>query len=266
MSKKGKGSLCSSIVTGSDTIARQYVLGAATHHGRILVLNNDCARESTGHGSPLPLLVHGGPGRAGGGEEMGGLRGVQHYMQRVAVQGSPTTLTAITHVYQPYAKGNIAGVHPFSKYFEELQVGDQLVTTKRIITSEDIDQFAELSGDHFYAHKAATDFIDTMFDKQVAHGYFILSAAAGLFVNNSALGPVLLNYGIDELRFTKPVYPGAEIYVRFTCKEKIPQELKEETDIPKGIVKWYVELLDEMDEHVGIATILTMVRKRFAQS
>ena len=140
LSKKGKGSLCSSIVTGSDAIARQYVLGAATHHGRILVLNNDCAKESTGHGSPLPLLVHGGPGRAGGGEEMGGLRGVKHYMQRVAVQGSPTTLTAITNVYQPYAKGNIVEPHPFSKYFEELQVGDQLITAKRIITSEDIDQ------------------------------------------------------------------------------------------------------------------------------
>ncbi len=265
LSKKGKGSLCSSIVTGNDAVARQYVLGAATHHGRILVLNNDCARESTGHGSPLPLLVHGGPGRAGGGEEMGGLRGVKHYMQRVAVQGSPTTLTAITNVYHPYAKGNIGAVHPFSKYFEELQVGDQLVTAKRIITSEDIDRFADLSGDHFYAHKTATDFTDTMFDKQVTHGYFILSAAAGLFVNNSALGPVLLNYGIDELRFTKPVYPGTTIHVRFTCKEKTPQELKEENDIPKGIVKWYVEILDELDEHVGIATILTMIRKRFAQ-
>jgi oxepin-CoA hydrolase/3-oxo-5,6-dehydrosuberyl-CoA semialdehyde dehydrogenase len=266
LSKKGRGSLCSSIVTGSDAIARQYVLGAATHHGRILVLNNDCAKESTGHGSPLPLLVHGGPGRAGGGEEMGGLRGVKHYMQRVAIQGSPGTLTTITNVYQPYAKGIAGTVHPFSKYFEELQVGDQFITEKRVITSEDIDRFADLSGDHFYAHKTKTDFTGTMFDKQVAHGYFILSAAAGLFVNNSTLGPVLLNYGIDELRFTKPVYPGATIYVRFTCKEKTAQDLKEENDIPKGIVKWYVEILDETEEHVGIATILTMVRKRFAQS
>ncbi|MEO5591592.1 MAG: phenylacetic acid degradation bifunctional protein PaaZ [Chitinophagaceae bacterium] len=262
LSKKGKGSLCSTIVTSDDTIARQYVLAAATHHGRILVLNNDCAKESTGHGSPQPLLVHGGPGRAGGGEEMGGMRGVKHYMQRVAVQGSPTTITAITHVYQPYAKGNLATIHPFKKYFEELQPGDQLITGKRTITAEDIDSFANLSGDHFYAHKTGTAFNQTMFDKQVAHGYFILSAAAGLFVDGSDLGPVLLNYGIDELRFTKPVYPGAVIYVRFTCKEKTEQELKDENDIPKGIVKWYVEILDETDEHVGIATILTMVAKR----
>lgn len=265
LSKKGKGSLCSTIVTASDAIARQYVLGAGTHHGRILVLNKDCAGESTGHGSPLPLLVHGGPGRAGGGEEMGGIRGVKHYMQRVAVQGSPTTLTAITHVYQPAAKGNLLTVHPFKKYFDELQVGDQLITEKRVITSELINDFAALSGDHFYAHKADTNFEGTMFTKQVAHGYFILSAAAGLFVDGSDLGPVLLNYGIDELRFTKPVYPGAIIYVRLTCKEKIPQELKEENDIPKGIVKWYVEILDETDEHVGIATILTMVRMRTVQ-
>jgi len=261
LSKKGKGSLCSTIVTASDAIARHYVLAAATHHGRILVLNKDCAKESTGHGSPLPLLVHGGPGRAGGGEEMGGLRGVKHYMQRVAVQGSPTTLTAITNIYQPYAKGNTNTIHPFKKYFEELEVGDQLITGKRLITAEDIDRFADLSGDHFYAHKTITPFEGTMFDKQVAHGYFILSAAAGLFVDGSDLGPVLLNYGIDELRFTKPVYAGTVIHVRFTCKEKTGQELKEENDIPRGIVKWYVEILDEADEHVGIATILTMVAK-----
>ena len=261
LSKKGKGSLCSTIVTASDAIARHYVLAAATHHGRILVLNKDCAKESTGHGSPLPLLVHGGPGRAGGSEEMGGLRGVKHYMQRVAVQGSPTTLTAITNIYQPYAKGNTNTIHPFKKYFEELEVGDQLITGKRLITAEDIDRFAELSGDHFYAHKTITRFEGTMFDKQVAHGYFILSAAAGLFVDGSDLGPVLLNYGIDELRFTKPVYAGTVIHVRFTCKEKTGQELKEENDIPRGIVKWYVEILDEADEHVGIATILTMVAK-----
>lgn len=258
--KKGKGSLCTSIVTANNSIAKQYVLGAATHHGRILVLNNDCARESTGFGSPLPMLVHGGPGRAGGGEEMGGMRGVKHYMQRVAIQGSPTTLTAITNVYQPYSKGNLDTVHPFKKYFEELQVGDQIITQKRIITADDIDRFAMLSGDHFYAHVKTTDFTGTMFDKQVAHGYFILSAAAGLFVDGPNLGPVLLNYGIDELRFTKPVYPGTVIHVRLTCKEKTAQEQKDDTDIPKGIVRWYVEILDETDEHVGIGTILTMVR------
>ncbi|MEO6290410.1 MAG: phenylacetic acid degradation bifunctional protein PaaZ [Ginsengibacter sp.] len=272
LSKKGKGSLCSSIVTSNEKFAREYVLGAGNYHGRILVLNEDCAKESTGHGSPLPLLVHGGPGRAGGGEEMGGLRGIKHYMQRVALQGSPTMLTAITNIYQPNAKGNITKEHPFKKYFEELSIGDQLVTEKRIITSEDIDKFADLSGDHFYAHIKSTDFGGTMFEQQVAHGYFILSAAAGLFVDSYGKNPVLLNYGIDDLRFTKPVYPGHEIYVRFTCKEKIEQELKEAnpgepfvkgSDIPKGVVKWYVEILDETEEPIiGVATILTMVAKR----
>jgi oxepin-CoA hydrolase/3-oxo-5,6-dehydrosuberyl-CoA semialdehyde dehydrogenase len=262
LSKKGKGSLCCSIVTADNKIATEFVVGAATHHGRILVLNQDCAKESTGHGSPLPMLVHGGPGRAGGGEEMGGVRGVKHYMQRVAVQGSPTTITAITQSYQPNAKGIESDVHPFRKYFEELRIGDQILTEKRKITSEDIDAFAELSGDHFYAHKKATDFSGTMFEQQVAHGYFIMSAAAGLFVDGSELGPVLLNYGIDELRFTKPVYPGTELTIRFTCKEKLPQDLKDENDIPKGIVKWLVEMLDETGEHVGIATILTMVKRK----
>ncbi|HYK47156.1 MAG TPA: phenylacetic acid degradation bifunctional protein PaaZ [Parafilimonas sp.] len=262
LSKMGKGSLCSSIVTASDRIAKAYVLGAGTHHGRILILNRDCAKESTGHGSPLPMLIHGGPGRAGGGEEMGGVRGVKHYMQRVAIQGSPTSITAITQIYQQNAKGNETAVHPFKKYFEELNIGDQVVTEKRMITSEDIDKFADISGDHFYAHIKTTDFSGTMFERQVAHGYFIMSVAAGLFVDSYEKNPVLLNYGIDELRFTKPVYPGAEIYIRFTCKEKIPQEKREETDIERGIVKWLVEMIDDTNEHVGVATILTMVAKR----
>jgi oxepin-CoA hydrolase/3-oxo-5,6-dehydrosuberyl-CoA semialdehyde dehydrogenase len=262
LAKKGKGSLCCTIVTADERTARDFVVGAATHHGRMLVLNRDCAKESTGHGSPLPMLVHGGPGRAGGGEEMGGVRGVKHYMQRVAIQGSPTTITAITGSFQPNAKPVHTDVHPFRKYFEDLQVGDQIVTAKRKITSEDIDAFAALSGDHFYAHKKETDFTGTMFEQQVAHGYFVLSAAAGLFVDGSELGPVLLNYGIDELRFTKPVYPGAELTIRFTCREKLPQDPKDENDIPKGIVKWLVEMLDETGEHVGIATILTMVKKK----
>jgi len=262
LSKKGKGSLCSSIVTADYTIATKYVVGAGTYHGRILVLNNECAKESTGHGSPLPMLIHGGPGRAGGGEEMGGLRGINHYMQRVAIQGSPIAITAITQVYQQNAKGNVSTIHPFRKYYEELNVGDQLITEKREITSEDIDAFAGLSGDHFYAHKTGTDFTGTMFEKQVAHGYFILSTAAGLFVDGKDLGPVLLNYGIDEMRFTKPVYPGHSIYIRFTCKEKIPQDKKEETDINKGIVKWLVEILDETNEYVGVGTILTMVKRK----
>jgi len=262
LSKKGRGSLCSTIVTADDSIATNYVVNAGTHHGRILVLNAECAKESTGHGSPLPMLVHGGPGRAGGGEEMGGIRGVKHYMQRVAIQGSPTTITTITKVYQQNAKGNNDGIHPFKKYFEELQVGDQIITEKRLITSEDIDRFANLSGDHFYAHLKETDFTGTMFDKQVAHGYFIMSAAAGLFVDSYKKNPVLLNYGIDELRFTKPVYPGAKIHIKFTCKEKIPQDQKDDSEIPRGIVRWLVEMIDETNEQVGIATILTMVKRK----
>ena len=271
LSKKGKGSLVSSIVTGDSGIAKEYVLGAATHHGRILVLDKDCAKESTGHGSPLPSLVHGGPGRAGGGEEMGGLRGIKHYLQRTAIQGSPSMITAITNVYQPHAKGINTGIHPFKKYFEDLLIGEQIITDKRLITEEDINKFADLSGDHFYAHKVATDFDGTMFEQQVAHGYFIMSAAAGLFVDSFEKNPVLLNYGIEELRFTKPVYPGASIYIRFTCKEKVAQELKERNpdvdfvkgqDIPRGIVKWLVEIFDEKDEATGVGIILTMVQMK----
>jgi oxepin-CoA hydrolase/3-oxo-5,6-dehydrosuberyl-CoA semialdehyde dehydrogenase len=263
LSKLGKGSLCTTIVTADYKLARQYVIGAATHHGRILILNNECAKESTGHGSPLPLLVHGGPGRAGGGEEMGGLRGVKHYLQRTALQGSPTTIREITNVHQVNALGKEPGKHPFKKYYEELFPGDQIITEKRLITSADIDKFADLSGDHFYAHIKTTNFEGTMFEQQVAHGYLIMSIAAGLFVDGYEKNPVLLNYGIDELRFTKPVYPGAEIYIRFTCKEKIPQDKKETSDIDKGIVKWLVEIFDSTDEPlVGVATILTMVKKK----
>ena len=271
LSKMGKGSLVSTIVTADYKTAKQYVIGAASHHGRILVLNNECAKESTGHGSPLPLLVHGGPGRAGGGEEMGGIRGVKHYLQRTALQGSPTTITEITNTFQPNAKGKDPGKHPFKKYFEELQIGDQIITEKRIITSEDIDRFADLSGDHFYAHIKTIDFTHTMFEQQVAHGYFIMSIAAGLFVDGYEKNPVLLNYGIDELRFTKPVYPGAEVYIRFTCKEKLPndkrivenpEDFKRGDDIDKGIVKWLVEFFDESNEVTGIATILTMVQRK----
>lgn len=271
LSKLGKGSLCSTLVSSSPALARSYTLGAASYHGRILILNSECAAESTGHGSPLPLLVHGGPGRAGGGEEMGGLRGIRHYLQRTAIQGSPTMITAISHVFQPYAKGNTTEVHPFKMYFEELLIGDQLITEKRMISSDDIDKFAELSGDHFYAHKTNTDFSGTMFDQQVAHGYLIMSMAAGLFVDSFEKNPVLLNYGIDELRFTKPVYPGTRIYIRFTCKEKIAQETKDINanmvyvkgmEIPKGIVKWYVEIFDDTDELTGVGTILTMVQMK----
>jgi oxepin-CoA hydrolase/3-oxo-5,6-dehydrosuberyl-CoA semialdehyde dehydrogenase len=261
LSRKGKGSLCSTVVTADHAVARSYVLGSGTHHGRILILNETCARESTGHGSPLPLLVHGGPGRAGGGEEMGGIRGMKHYMQRVAVQGSPTVITAITGIYQPHAAQTEEEKHPFRKYFEELCVGDTLVTHKRTITEADIVNFANISWDHFYAHTDHTSLEGTVFERPVAHGYFILSAAAGLFVD-AKKGPVLLNYGIEECRFLKPVYPGSTIGVRLTCREKIDQEKKEEQETAKGIVKWYVDVYDETGESVAIATILTMVKKK----
>lgn len=261
LAKKGKGSLCCTIVTADNRLATEFVVSAATHHGRILVLNNECAKESTGHGSPLPLLIHGGPGRAGGGEEMGGVRGVKHYMQRVAIQGSPSAITAITKSYQPNGATTESEKHPFRKHFEELSIGDTLNTHKRTVTEADIVNFANVSWDHFYAHTDHTSLEGTLFEKPVAHGYFILSAAAGLFVD-AKKGPVLLNYGLDECRFMKPVYAGSTIWVKLTVKEKLPQDVKDENDVPKGIVKWLVEVFDETNEHVAIATILTMVKRR----
>ncbi|MFZ1703587.1 MAG: phenylacetic acid degradation bifunctional protein PaaZ [Saprospiraceae bacterium] len=255
----GKGSLCCSYVSHDDVAARQFVVGAATHHGRILVLNRDSYKESTGHGSPLPLLVHGGPGRAGGGEEMGGLRGVKHYMQRCAIQGSPSALTTITQQYQYGGKFKLDVVHPFKKHFEALEIGETLITHKRTINESDIVNFANVSWDHFYAHTDVTSLEGTTFTERVAHGYFILSAAAGLFVD-AAKGPVLLNYGLDECRFVKPVYPGMTIGVRLTVKEKVVQEKREEENFRKGIVKWLVDVYDQTGETVAIATILTMVK------
>ena len=261
LSKMGKGSLVSSIITADNTIARKYTIGAACMHGRILILNAECAKESTGHGSPMPLLIHGGPGRAGGGEEMGGKRGVFHYLQRTAIQGSPTTITAILNQYQQGAKPILKDIHPFKQYFEDLEISETLITEKHTVTLDDIEKFAELSGDKFYAHMDENALDGTIFTGRVAHGYFILSRAAGLFVD-APKGPVLLNYGIDECRFTKPVYPGSSIAVRFTCKEKIEQEKKNPEDIAKGIVKFLVDVYDETGETVAIATILTMVKKR----
>lgn len=261
LARMGKGSLVCSIVTADDDIAMEFVLGAAGMHGRILVLNQDCAKESTGHGSPMPLLVHGGPGRAGGGEEMGGKRGVLHYMQRTAIQGSPTTISRITNVYQQGGKQNETAIHPFKQYFEDLQVGDTLITAKHTVTEADITNFANVSGDNFYAHMDATSLEGTIFEGRVAHGYFVLAKAAGLFVD-AKKGPVLLNYGIDECRFTKPVYPGMTIGVKLTVKQKTDQEKKDENDIAKGIVRWLVDVYDETGETVAIATILTMVKKR----
>lgn len=260
LARMGKGSLVCSIVTSDPDIAQEFVINAASLHGRIVVLDAECAKESTGHGSPLPLLVHGGPGRAGGGEEMGGKRGVLHYMQRTAIQGSPNMLTKVTAQYQYGASYQEDDRHPFSKHFEEIQVGDTLITAKHTITQSDINNFANLSGDHFYAHVDATSLEGTIFEKNVAHGYYLLSKAAGLFVQ-AKKGPVLLNYGLDECRFVKPVYPGSTIGVRFTCKEKISQEKKDELDIAKGIVRWLVDIYDETGETVALATILTMVKK-----
>ena len=260
LAKMGKGSLVSSIVTPDDQEAVNYVIGAASMHGRILVLNEACAKESTGHGSPMPLLTHGGPGRAGGGEEMGGKRGVLHYLQRTAIQGHPSTITAITQQFQVGANMPEAQPHVFRKHFEELVVGETVFTHKHTVTDADIVNFANVSGDNFYAHMDATSLEGTIFERRVAHGYFILSKAAGLFVDPKK-GPVLLNYGIEEARFTKPVYPGATIGVRFTVKEKIDQEKRSEEDIAKGIVKFLVDVYDETGETVALATILTMVKK-----
>ncbi len=260
LAKLGKGSLVSSIVTPNDKEATDYVVGAASMHGRILVLNKDCAKESTGHGSPMPLLTHGGPGRAGGGEEMGGKRGVLHYLQRTAIQGHPTTITKITQQFQVGAEMPEANPHVFRQHFEELMIGDTVFTHKHTVTEADIVNFANVSGDNFYAHMDATSLEGTIFEGRVAHGYFVLSKAAGLFVDPKK-GPVLLNYGLDEARFTKPVYPGATLGVRFTVKEKIDQEKRTEDDIAKGIVKFLVDVYDETGETVALVTILTMVRK-----
>lgn len=259
LAKMGKGSLVCSMATADDRLAREFTIGAASHHGRILILNKESAKESTGHGSPMPLLVHGGPGRAGGGEEMGGVRGIKHYLQRCAIQGSPTTITEITQQYQQGAKYKDPGKHVFRKHFEELEVGETVITHKRTITETDIVNFANVSWDHFYAHTDTTSLDGTIFEERVAHGYFILSAAAGLFVWPGK-GPVLLNYGLEQFRFTKPVYAGATIHVRLTVQEKMDQEPKE--DQPnKGIVKFFVEVRDETEETIAIGTILTMVKK-----
>jgi oxepin-CoA hydrolase/3-oxo-5,6-dehydrosuberyl-CoA semialdehyde dehydrogenase len=260
LTKLGKGSLVCSIVTADNKVARDFVIAAASHHGRILVLNADCAKESTGHGSPMPLLTHGGPGRAGGGEEMGGKRGVMHYMQRTAIQGSPTTITAVTNQFQVGANQIEKDVHVFRKHFEEIEIGETVFTAKRTVTEADIVNFSNVSWDHFYAHTDATSLDGTIFTGRVAHGYFILSAAAGLFVD-AKKGPVLLNYGLEECRFTKPVYPGMTIGVKLTAKEKVDQEKRSDDDIAKGIVKFLVDVYDETGETVAIATILTMVKK-----
>ncbi len=260
LAQMGKGSLVSSITTYNDSIAKEYVINAASHHGRILVLNRENAKESTGHGSPLPYLVHGGPGRAGGGEEMGGMRGIKHYLQRTAIQGSPTTITEITGIYQQNAKYKDAPQHPFKYYWEDIQPGMSLKTHKRTFTDTDIINFANLTWDHFYAHTDITSLDGSIFEKRTAHGYFIISAAAGLFVYPNK-GPVAANYGLEECRFLRPLYHNDTVYVRLTCKQKIDRDVAS-AEHPSGIVKWYVEVFDAEDELVAIATILTMVQKK----
>ena len=260
LAQMGKGSLVSSIATNDDNIAKEYVINAASHHGRILVLNRESAKESTGHGSPLPSLVHGGPGRAGGGEEMGGMRGIKHYLQRTAIQGSPTTLTEITGIYQPNAAYKEAEMHPFKYHWEDIEPGMSLKTHKRTFTDTDIINFANLTWDHFYAHTDITSLDGSIFEKRTAHGYFIISAAAGLFVYPNK-GPVSANYGLEECRFLRPLYHNDTVYVRLTCKQKVDRDVAS-AEHPSGIVKWFVEVFDAEDELVAVATILTMVQKK----
>ncbi|MES2521855.1 MAG: phenylacetic acid degradation bifunctional protein PaaZ [Gemmatimonadota bacterium] len=265
LAKRGRGSLCGSLVTADPEVARKVILGTAAYHGRMLVLDRTSAKESTGHGSPLPNLVHGGPGRAGGGEEMGGARGVTHYMQRTALQGSPSVLTAITREWTAGAAQTEDSVHPFRKYFDELNVGDTLVTGSRTITLEDVVNFANFSGDKFYAHMdddAAR--AHGIFEGRVAHGYFIVSAAAGLFVD-PAPGPVLANYGLEKLRFTKPVYPGDTIKVRLTVKQKTKKDVMEGV-VPQGVVEWDVEVRNQNEEAVAVYSILTLVMRKPEQT
>jgi oxepin-CoA hydrolase / 3-oxo-5,6-dehydrosuberyl-CoA semialdehyde dehydrogenase len=257
VARRGGGSLVGSVFTADDAIAAQLVLGLAPFHGRVLVVNRHCAKESTGHGSPLPHLVHGGPGRAGGGEELGGIRGVLHYMQRTAVQGTPGVIAAVTGRWVKGAQQLDPGVHPFRKPFGALRIGDTFNSGEREVTIADIERFAELSGDKFYAHMdEAAARRNPLFGGRVAHGYFLVSAAAGLFVD-PPYGPVLANYGIDGLRFTKPVKPGDRIKVRLTCKEKTLR-----ADKGFGEVRWDTEVTNQNGEPVASYDVLTMVSEK----
>jgi len=259
LARLGRGSLCGSLFTNDDRVARDVVFGLAPYHGRLYVMNRSAAKESTGHGSPLPHLVHGGPGRAGGGEEMGGVRGVLHYMQRAAIQATPTTISHITNEWISGAAQPADRVHPFRKFFEELQIGETLTTHRRTVTEADIVNFAGISGDHFYAHVDDIAARESMFGRRVAHGYFVLSAAAGLFVD-PAPGPVLANYGLESLRFTKPVHAGDTIHVKLTCKSRTSKETPPD-GIPQGVVAWDVAVINQDNELVATYTILTLVRR-----
>lgn len=261
LARRGRGSLAGSIFTADDDEARELVLGTAAWHGRLVLINRDCAGESTGHGSPLPNLVHGGPGRAGGGEELGGVRAIKHYMQRVALQGSPTTLTAVTREYHPGARPVTDVVHPFRKFFEELVIGETLLTHRRTVTEADIVNFGCLTGDHFYAHFDEIAARDSLFGKRVAHGYFIISAAAGMFVD-PAPGPVLANYGLENLRFLEPVGIGDTIRARLTVKRKIRKEKRTPEERPTGVVVWAAEVRNQHDRPVALYDVLTLVQRR----
>jgi len=256
LAKRGKGSLVSSVFTNDARVAEEVVLGMASHHGRILIGNRDSAKTSTGHGSPLPGLVHGGPGRAGGGEELGGMRSVKHYMQRTAVQGTPRLLSAVTGRWIGGADADTGPVHPFRKSLEELQIGDQLVTGEREVTLADIEHFAKFTGDTFYAHMdEAAAKANPFFEGRVAHGYLIVSFAAGLFVD-PAPGPVLANYGVDNLRFLTPVNPGDRLKVRLTAKEINPR-----INADHGEVRWDCCVTNQDEEMVAQYDVLTMVAK-----
>jgi oxepin-CoA hydrolase / 3-oxo-5,6-dehydrosuberyl-CoA semialdehyde dehydrogenase len=261
LGKRGKGSLVGSLMTKSPELAAQMVPRLAANHGRLHVLDRESAGESTGHGSPLPSLKHGGPGRAGGGEELGGIRAVTHMMQRAAVQGSPTMLTAITREYARGAKVIETGTHPFKHYFEELQIGESLLTASKVIGEADVKAFGELTGDMFYMHFDDEAAKASAFGKRIAHGYLVLSDAAGLFVVAEP-GPVLANYGLDTLRFVKPVGLGDSIQVRLTCKRKIDRNKKDANGQGQGVVAWDVEVTNQDKELVVSYDILTLVAKR----
>lgn len=262
LAKRGRGSLVGSVFTASDEVAREIVLGTAAYHGRLYLINERAAAEATGHGSPLPHMVHGGPGRAGGGEEMGGARSVMHYMQRTALQGSPTTLSHICREWMEGADRPTDRIHPFRKFFEELRIGETLKTHRRTVTEADIVNFGCLSGDHFYAHFDAIAAKESpIFKDRVAHGYFVISAAAGLFVDPGK-GPVLANYGMESLRFIEPVYIGDTLQVDLTCKRKTKKFKKEEDEVPSGVVEWAVSVTNQKDQLVATYSILTLVQRQ----
>jgi len=261
LAKRGRGSLVATLVTHDSKVAAKAIPQMAAWHGRLLVLDRDAAAESTGHGSPLPMLKHGGPGRAGGGEELGGIRAVKHFLQRAAVQGTPTMLTAVTGEYVRGAARQEDGVHPFRKHFEELAIGDSLLTHRRTVSEADIVAFGGISGDFFYMHFDEIAAKESEFGRRIAHGYFVLSAAAGLFVS-PAPGPVLANYGLDVLRFVKPVAIGDTIRARLTCKRKIDRNRKDAKGRGQGVVAWDVEVTNQDDELVASYDILTLVAKR----